>query len=145
MTTDITTDFHLDLPVAAPAATLRSAIDDVAGWWTTDLDHDGAELTVRFGANWTRLRIDGEQWTVTGMDTPALPVADEWVGDVLRFTAEDAGDGTSVLRFTHHGLLAQACVSECRPAWQHYLASLVALAETGEGRPWRPGQEATGG
>jgi hypothetical protein len=90
------------------------------------------------------VRVDGERWTITAQDTPALPIPDEWVGDELTFAVEDAGGGASVLHFTHHGLLAQECASECRPAWQHYIASLVTLAETGVGRPWRPGQAATG-
>lgn len=139
MTTHTTTDFHLDLPVAAPAQQLRAAIACLEAWWTTALDRSDDEFTARFDHNWTRVRVEGDRWTVTAQDTPALPVPDEWIGDVLTFDVEDTGARTSVLHFTHHGLLAQECASECRPAWQHYLASLVSLAETGEGHPWRPG------
>lgn len=143
-TTSQATDLHLDLRVRAPASVLRAAVADVAGWWSTRLERSGNELTAWFDENWTRVRIDGERWTVTGQDTPALPVPDEWVGDALTFAVEDTGGGTSVLHFTHHGLLAQECADLCRPAWQHYLASLVALAETGRGRPWNPGLPTTG-
>jgi hypothetical protein len=139
MTIIATTDFHLDLPVAAPAEHLRVAIARVEDWWTTVVDRSGDEFTAHFDRNWTRLRVAGDSWTVTAQDTPALPIPDEWVGDELAFEVEDTGAGTSVLHFTHHGLLAQECASDCRPAWQHYIASLVSLAETGEGRPWRPG------
>jgi hypothetical protein len=140
----MTTDLRYDLPVAASADRLRAAIADVEGWWTTTVDRDGDEFTARFGVNWTRIRVAGERWTVTGQDTPAIPVPDEWVGDELTFAVEDAGDGTSVLHFAHHGLLAQACADDCRPAWQHFLRSLVALAETGVGTPRRPDAVAAG-
>ena len=139
MTTNTTTDFRLDVPVAAPAQQLRAAIARIEGWWTTVVDRAGDEFTARFDRNWTSVRVDGDRWTITAQDTPALPVPDEWVGDVLTFDVEDTGAGTSALHFTHHGLLAQECASECRPAWQRYIASLVSLAETGEGNPWRPG------
>ena len=139
MRTSPNSDLRIDIPVAAPAQRLLTAIARVEDWWTTDLERVGDEFTAHFDRNWTRVRVDGRHWTITGQDTPALPIPDEWVGDELTFDVEETGSGTSVLHFTHHGLLAQECASECRPAWQHYLASLVALAETGEGDPWRPG------
>jgi hypothetical protein len=136
--TTTTTDYSISVTVAAPAEQLRSAIARVEDWWTTDLERDGDEFTAHFGRNWTRVRVDGDRWTVTAQDTPAIPVPDEWVGDQLTFAAEEAGADTSVLRFTHHGLLAQECSSECRPAWRHFIDSIVTLAETGEGNPQRP-------
>jgi hypothetical protein len=146
MTTDSSThtDFRLDLPVAAPAQRLREAVARIEDWWSTALERDGDEFTAHFDRNWTRIRVAGDRWTVTAQDTPALPVADEWVGDVLTFEVEDTGAETSTLHFTHHGLLAQECASDCQPAWRNFIASLVALAETGEGRPWRPGVAPTG-
>jgi len=138
------TDLHIDIAVAAPAPGLRDAVAHVEDWWSTAVDRSGDEFTAHFDRNWTRVRVEGDRWTITGQDTPALPVPDEWVGDRLTFAVEDVAGGTSVLHFTHHGLLAQECASECRPAWQFYIASLVTLAETGEGRPWRPGVAATG-
>lgn len=144
MTTNTTTDFHLDLPVAAPAERLRDSIARVEDWWSTAVDRSGDEFTAHFDRNWTRVRVDGDRWTITAQDTPALPVPDEWVGDVITFAVEDTGAEASTLHFTHHGLLAQECVDVCRPAWRGYLSSLVALAETGEGAPWQPGMAAEG-
>jgi hypothetical protein len=116
----------------------------VEDWWSTACERTGDEFTVYFENNWTRVRVDGNRWKVTAQDTPALPVADEWVGDELTFEVEETGDETSTLHFTHHGLLAQECASDCKPAWQNYIASLISLAETGQGQPWRPGVAATG-
>ena len=144
MTTNTTTDFTVDLAIAAPVERVRDAVARVEDWWSTAVDRDGDELTAHFDSNWTRARVDGDRWTITAQDTPALPVADEWVGDVITFAVEDTGAGTSILRFTHHGLLAQECASDCTPAWQNFLASLVQLAETGQGNPWRPGMAAAG-
>ena len=146
MTTNTQTgsDLHLDIPVAASAQDLRAAIARVEDWWSTSVERSGDEFTAYFDKNWTRVRVDGDRWTVTAQDTPALPIADEWVGDEITFAVDDAGDGRSVLRFTHHGLLAQDCAEICRPAWQSYLTSLVALAETGQGDPWKPGLRADG-
>jgi hypothetical protein len=145
MTTATATDFRIDAPVNAPATRVRHAIAHVEDWWSTALERTGDEFTAHFEQNWTRVRVEGNRWTVTAQDTPALPIPDEWVGDTLTFDVEDGSeDGTSVLHFTHHGLLAQDCIDECRPAWQYYIASLVALAETGKGRPWQPGSAPTG-
>lgn len=137
-------DLHLDLLVHAPAARLRDAISDVEGWWSTRLDRNGDEFTVHFEQNWTRVRAEAGRWTITGQDTPAIPIPDEWVGDVVTFDVEEVDEASSVLHFTHSGLLDQQCAEECRPAWQHYTASLVALAETGTGNPWAPGLSSTG-
>lgn len=143
-TQSTTSDLRFDVQVAAPAAQLRSAVARVEDWWSTALERSVDEFTAHFDQNWTRVRVEGERWTITGQDSPALPVADEWVGDVLNFVVEEIGPDRSVLHFTHHGLLAQECADECRPAWLHYIASLVTLAETGTGRPWRPGLATTG-
>jgi len=137
-------DLRLDLPVAASADTLRDAVARVEDWWSTKLERSGDEFTAYFDSNWTRVRVDGDRWTITGQDTPALPIADEWVGDELTFEVEATGADSSILHFTHYGLLAQECSDLCSPAWSNFLASLVALAETGEGTPWRPGIPAGG-
>jgi hypothetical protein len=142
--TQTTTDFQLERRVAAPAERLRRAIAEVEGWWSTAVDRSGDEFTVHFAENWTRVRDEGRRWIIVGQDTPAIPVPDEWVGDVLTFDVEEDGAEASVLRFTHHDLLAQECESMCAPAWQAYIASLVAYAETGEGNPWRAGMAAGG-
>ena len=138
------TDLRLDLTVQASAARLRAAVADVEGWWSTAHERTGDELTVHFDQNWTRVRVDGGTWKVTAQNSPVLPVPDEWVGDDLTFEVEEVDAATSVLHFTHRGLLAQDCADECRPAWAYYLGSLVTLAETGQGRPWSPGLAATG-
>ena len=143
-TSSTTTDLQLERAVAAPAARLRAAISDVESWWSTAVDRSGDEFTAHFDQNWTRVRDEGRRWVIVAQDTPALPVADEWVGDVLTFDVEETAPETSVLRFTHHDLLAQQCASMCEPAWQSYIASLVAFAETGQGDPWRPGMAAEG-
>lgn len=137
-------DLVLELPVDAPPDRVRAAVPRVEQWWSTAVDRAGDEFTVHFAENWTRLRDAGDTWTVTAQDTPALPDPDEWVGDTIRFEVEDTGDGRSRLRLVHVGLLAQLCAQDCRPAWQHYLRSLVALVETGQGDPWRPGLAAAG-
>lgn len=144
MITDTATDFHLDITIAAPAERSRNSVTRVEEWWSTAVDRDGDEFTAHFDSNWTRARVEGDRWTITAQDAPALPVADEWVGDVITFHLEDTGAETSTLHFTHHGLLTQECASDCKPAWQSYLASLVKLAETGAGNPWRPGMAAGG-
>lgn len=135
---DITTDYRLTLPVGAPAQDVRAAVARVEGWWTTAVERSGDELTTRFDHSWTRFRVEDGRWTVTAQDSPKLPIADEWVGDVLAFDVQETGAGTSTLTFTHHGLLTQECAAICQPGWQHFMASLVALAETGEGHPARP-------
>src|SRR5262245_20456540 len=118
-------DLCITHPVAASPQTLRAAILNVEGWWSTRIDRDGIEFTAYFDQNWTRMRVEefGEliRWTVTAQDTPALPDPQEWIGDVLTLEAEPAAGGGSTLRFIHYGLLAQECGDFCEPIWQDYI------------------------
>jgi hypothetical protein len=138
------TDFSITVPVAAPAQDVRTASTRVEEWWTTAVERSGDEFTARFGHGWCRFRVDGSRWTVTAQDSPVLPIADEWVGDVLSFDVEETGTDTSTLTFTHHGLMTEECAAMCQSGWQHFVASLVALAETGAGNPSRPDLAAAG-
>ncbi len=132
-----TSDFVAVREVGAPVDRLRDVIAQPQLWWSTRCEWEGDEFTVRFGENWTRVRVsdEGARWTVTAMDTPALSVPDEWVGDELSLVAEPNGVGGSVLRFVHHGLRAQDCADICTGHWPRFVDSLVDVAEGGAGAP----------
>ena len=64
------------------------------------------------------------------------PHTPEWAGTTIVFELAPA-DGGSELRFRHVGLTPQLeCFDMCHEGWTHYLASLVAYVDTGEGHPY---------
>jgi Activator of Hsp90 ATPase homolog 1-like protein len=87
----------------------------------------------RYLAAWTcaRIRVDEAdrparvRWTV--LVSEPLP---DWAGTTITFDITPAGDGSTVLHFTHHGLTPQLeCFSMCSASWTQYLASLVDYAD----------------
>ena len=115
--------------------------DGVAGWWGTTSGSAGAVgdvLEVGFGTSRVitmqvaSLEAGRVEWFVE-----RAPHTPEWDGTSIVFELAPAGDGTE-LRFRHVGLTPQfECYEMCHAGWTHYLASLVAYAESGVGDPYR--------
>ena len=63
---------------------------------------------------------------------------DEWSGTKVSFALEPADEGQCILSFRHEGLTPKLdCYEDCEAGWEHFLTSLVSLAERGEGDPFR--------
>ncbi len=115
--------------------------EGVAGWWgatSGSAAQVGDVLEVGFGSS-----------RVVTMDVASLepgriewfveraPHTPEWDGTTIVFELTPKGSETE-LHFRHVGLVPQfECYEMCFAGWTHYLASLVAYAETGEGNPYR--------
>ncbi|MEV4596590.1 SRPBCC domain-containing protein [Amycolatopsis sp. NPDC049253] len=138
----MTPDYQRTLSVDAAPGTVFDALTTVAGlgaWWTrvTGSGDAGGELRFFFShPDPCVMRVDEAtrpsvvRWTVTSCDF--LP---DWVGTRPAFTLVPV-DGTTELRFRHHGLTAQLdCIDMCTSGWNHFTESLRAYAESGVGMP----------
>jgi uncharacterized protein YndB with AHSA1/START domain len=106
-----------------------TSADAIARWWApaTGSGSAGGEIRLMFRGQEVRMRVDGTDraagvcWTVLA----SVPTPD-WAGTTITFDIAPAGDGGTVLRFTHHGLTPQLeCYSMCDVGWTQSLASLV--------------------
>lgn len=141
--TDYTTSFVVD----RTPLEVFTAVNDVRGWWSRDLDGTtdalGAEFVFR-AKDIHRSRIavtgfvPGERvvWTVVENYMNFIDDQTEWVGTEIRFEITPTAAGTE-LRFTHHGLVPDyECFDICSNAWGFYInSSLRELLVTGEGQP----------
>ncbi len=60
----------------------------------------------------------------------------EWVGTDIVFDIDSGSDGSTILRFTHDGLVPDHdCYDICDGAWRGYMSSLHSLITTGVGNP----------
>ena len=143
--------YQRQLLINAPAATVYRALatqDGLRSWWTEQCDaeaHVGGHATFRFGATHkvmqiTALKPEREvRWHCVGaqLNAPGITCGDEWKGTELLFKLTPQGTST-LLDFEHIGLTpALQCYAMCDTGWQHFLASLKMLAETGAGMPYK--------
>jgi hypothetical protein len=128
-----------------------TAITNVRGWWTGEVDGDtgtlGAEFTYRYpDLHYSRQRlterIPGRKvvWRVTEAHLTFVDEPGEWVGTDIAFEIVPQGARTEV-RFTHEGLRSDfECFDSCSSAWGFFVnGSLQRLITTGEGPatpPW---------
>lgn len=140
-------DFAATMQVSASPDRVLGALrtpEAVADWWgpTAGSAEVGGTLVVSFQDGKQQIVIRAAPaekgrvvWQVEG-----APLTPEWAGTTIVFQVSESGNG-SVLHFRHHGLTPQLeCFDMCFAGWTHYIASLVAYAETGEGRPERQGR-----
>jgi uncharacterized protein YndB with AHSA1/START domain len=139
-------DYVRQLRIRAPRARVFDAIatlDGLRGWWTprvTGSDQEGGVIRLAFeGLDEhidlqvlvTRPPVEVE-WSIVRHTS-----IEEWNGTSLRFELSALTDGICVVAFCHRGLTPKlACYEDCALGWKHFLASLVALAEQGRGRPF---------
>ena len=149
---ETTEDFAATLQVAAPPRRVLDALrtpETVSAWWgpATGSAEAGGTLVVSFQEGRQQIVMHVAQagqdsrvvWQVEG-----APLTPEWAGTTIVFQVSES-DGGSVLHFRHHGLTPQLeCFDMCFGGWTHYVASLVAYAETGEGSPERHGSAGRG-
>jgi hypothetical protein len=140
---DYTTSIVVD---QTPKEVFR-AINNVAGWWTEDLEGSAAKLndvfTVRFGETWMTMKVVERipdtkvAWLVTDCNKEWLKGnKKEWNGTKISFEITGKGKKTQ-LQFTHFGLMPKLeCFDGCSNAWGEYIhESLKGLITTGKGKP----------
>ena len=124
-----------------------TAINDVRGWWSGEIDGPtdvlGASFTYRYKGlhrstqTITEL-VPGERvvWHVEDASLEFVEDKTEWNGTDIVFEIARRGERTEV-RFTHAGLVPRfECYGKCSGAWGFYVnESLRGLIATGKGAP----------
>lgn len=136
-------DYKNTIHVKASPDAVYDALTNSAGlsnWWArcTGNGDEGGELRFFMNAadplvvRVTRAsRPSIVEWTVTD-----CPFMTDWVGTRPTFSIAPAGQGESELRFVHYGLTpALDCIEVCTRGWNHFIPSLGAYVETGQGFP----------
>lgn len=126
-----------------------SAINNVRGWWSADIDGPTDRLGAEFvfqheGLHRTTQRIveftPGQRvvWRVTDSRIAFVKDTTEWQDTEIVFDIR-RHDGETELRFTHVGLVPTIeCYRDCAGAWTSLVnRSLRALITTGAGFPIR--------
>jgi hypothetical protein len=140
------TDYTVNVSVKAIPAEVFKSINNVAGWWTQDLEGQTQKLndvfTVTFGETFITLKVvelipeSKIRWHVTDCYKHWLKDKKEWkdtevVWDITRSKNE------TQIHFTHLGLVPGIeCYEGCEKAWNFYVQeSLFNLLTTGTGIP----------
>ena len=120
-----------------------TTLEGISGWWTASLGGGAAagdELVLTFPGvdEQIVMRIDEAVPTSSVIWTCLVHTGHpEWERTTLVFEISDTGPASCTLALVHIGLVAQLrCYAECERGWQHFVASLVAYVERGEGRPF---------
>ncbi|MFE7796103.1 SRPBCC domain-containing protein [Nocardia sp. NPDC057440] len=123
-----------------------SAINDVRGWWSGEIEGGTNELGDEFTYRYEDLHhskqritesIPGERvvWLVVEGGPNFVEDRTEWKGTRISFELSAKDEGTQV-RFTHVGLVPEyECFDACSDAWGSYInGSLRNLIAAGTGR-----------
>ena len=124
-----------------------TAINNVRGWWSGEIDGDadrpGAEFTYRYkdmhrSTQQVTEFVPGKKvvWHVTDAELTFVKDKTEWIGtDIVFEIASKAGK--TELRFTHVGLVpAFECYGGCSGAWGALVdGNLRTLIATGKNQP----------
>ncbi|ETZ22747.1 SRPBCC domain-containing protein [Pedobacter sp. V48] len=138
-------DFTTTILVAATASDVFSAINNVRGWWSENIDGDTDKLNSGFLYHYQDVHRAKMQITEL---VPNKKVVWHVLDNYFKFTKDETEwkdtnvvfeisekDGKTQLKFTHHGLVPDyECFNVCHDAWTHYIQdSLKNLILTGKG------------
>lgn len=124
-----------------------SAVNNVRGWWSGDIDGRTDQLGAKFTYRYQDLHrttqkitefVPGKKvvWHIADSKINFVKNKEEWTGTDVVFEITRRGDRTE-LRFTHVGLVPTVeCYGKCVGAWGYYInESLRSLIATGKGDP----------
>ena len=140
------TDFACRVAFNAPRGRVFDAIatiNGLRGWWTPITGGSpalGGQLRFEFKGLDECIIMQVERASRPGsihwkceMHTGLA----EWHGTKVTFDLVERTAKTCRLRFQHVGLKPKLmCYDDCRQGWEHFLASLVAYVERGQGMPF---------
>ncbi len=139
--------FTASLMVEQTPEEVFTAINNVRGWWSGEVQGEsnklGAEFTYRYKdmhktAQKVTEFVPGKKvvWHVTDAELTFVKDKNEWIGTDIVFEITKTG-GKTELRFTHLGLVpAFECYGGCSGAWGALVeGNLRKLIETGKSQP----------
>ena len=138
-------DFTTTILVDATASDVFSAINNVRGWWSENIDGDTDKHNSEFLYHYqdvhrAKMRITElvpnkkVVWHVLDNYFKFTKDESEWKDTNVVFEISEK-DGKTQLKFTHQGLVPDyECFNVCHDAWTHYIQdSLKNLILTGKG------------
>jgi len=142
-----TTDFTTTLLVDQSAREAFTAINNVRGWWSEEIeertDQAGAEFNYHYqDVHICKLKITElvpdkkVTWLVLDNYFNFTEDETEWTNTTISFDIAEK-NGKTEIRFTHHGLTPEyECFDICQDGWTNYIRnSLYKLITTGKGEP----------
>ncbi len=124
-----------------------SAINNVRGWWSEEVDGGTEKLNDEFIYRHMPYHYSKQllvevvpnrkvAWLITDSELSFTKDKSEWNGTKVVFEVSSA-NGKTKIDFTHEGLVPQIeCYKDCSGGWNHYLhGSLLSLITTGAGKP----------
>lgn len=140
-------DFTTTILVVQTPKEAYSAINNVRGWWSGEIEGDTHMLDAEFtyqvpGVHWSKQKIttlipeEKIVWHVLDAILNFVENKNEWKGTDIIFDIAKKGDKTEV-RFTHKGLVpAYQCYNNCSSAWSILInKNLRNLITTGQDQP----------
>jgi hypothetical protein len=140
---DFTTSFLVD---QTPEEAF-SAINNVRGWWSEEIEGGTEKLNDEFTYHYKDVHICRMKlvevipnkkvvWLVLENYFNFIEDKNEWVDTTISFEVS-AKDNRTEIRFTHQGLVPEyECFDICSNAWSEYITgSLRSLISTGKGQP----------
>ncbi|HMH90773.1 MAG TPA: SRPBCC domain-containing protein [Streptosporangiaceae bacterium] len=115
-----------------------ATLDGPRHWWTTLVTGSaaaGGELRFGFAGLEEQIvmRVDARRPpSAVGWSCVAHTRDEEWTGSQVRFELSKRGPQACELHFRHIGISAEVVAA----GWDHFLASLAAYAQHGEGSPY---------
>jgi hypothetical protein len=150
-----TSDFSTTMMVDQTPAEVFSAINNVRGWWSEEIEGSTDKLHDEFKYHYQdvhRCRIKLIEvipekkvvWLVMDNYFKFTNDKSEWKGTNIRFDISEKDNKTEI-RFTHAGLVPEyECFEVCSNAWTQYVQqSLFSLITTGKGQPNSTGNPRT--
>jgi hypothetical protein len=138
--------FNVQFTTGASPQKITSAINNVTGWWATNVKGNTNDLddifTVRFGKTFSTIKvieiIPNEKlvWLITDCDLPLFKNPKDWLNTRIVWELNNE-NGERIVKMTHDGLTPDAsCYEDCKKGWTFYVTeSLQKLITKGEGLP----------
>jgi Activator of Hsp90 ATPase homolog 1-like protein len=149
------TDFTTTILVDETPEEVFSAINNVRGWWSEEIEGSTDKLNDEFRYHYEDVHrckmkltevIPNKKvvWLVLDNYFKFTKDKSEWKGNKIIFEITEK-DNKTELRFTQLGLVpAYECYDVCRNAWSNYIQnSLCNLIVTGKGQPNGKGKPQT--
>ena len=141
-------DYTATILVRATATWAFKSINNVAGWWTENIDGRSEKLNdvfnIYFGETFVTMKIVESVpdkrvvWNVTDCYLHWLADKKEWKDTRIVFEISAEGDSARI-QFTHIGLVPEVeCYDNCVKGWDQYIKdSMARLINEGKGIPQR--------
>ena len=140
-------DFNITFFVDQGPCEVFSAIKNVRGWWSEELEGNSEKLNDEFiyrhgDLHYSKHRIievipnERIVWLTVDSQLTFVANRNEWNGTKMIFEISIQDDKTKLV-ITHAGLVPQfQCFADCSGAWTYYLQkSLLQLILKGKGNP----------